>query len=109
MNLTKGFTVVDCQSTPSGYYQIAFRNERGDTIVATQHARGGCNLYTPYTMQAELENWLWENRQIAIDSMTAMGFPELAQDVVDRSTEWYDIVVMSILDAIEMRKIRVQG
>lgn len=107
--LTKGFTVVDYQATPSGYYQISFRNVAGQTITATQHGRGGCNFYTPHTLKAELDEWLDANAQIAIDGMNEMGFPELAQTVETRGVEWYDIVVMAIADAIEMRRIRVAG
>jgi hypothetical protein len=107
--LTPGFTVIDYQSTPSGYYQMAFRSANGGTIVSTQHGRGGCNLYTPYTLLEELKNWLWENRQLAIDGMVEMGFPSLAAAIQDKESEWYDIVVMGIADSIELRRLSVQG
>ena len=107
--LTEGFTVIDYQATPSGYYQISFRSTDGRAITATQHGRGGCNMYSPFFMLEEFKTWLDSNAQIAVDEYTAMGFDDLAQTVRDRGLEWYDMVVTAICDGIDMRKIRVGG
>lgn len=108
--LTPDFTVVDCQTTPSGYYQIAFRSKAtGHTVTATQHGRGGCVEFTPRDWEEELFTWLAKIDQVAVDHLTKLGYPELATAVVNRENEWEDSVVLSIVDLIEMGKIRVQG
>lgn len=109
--LTPGFTIVDYQATPSGYYQIAFRNANGQTIIATQHGRGGCNHYTqPYgPIKDELDKWLEENAALVVKYLIAIGFEDLADVVLKKENEWQDTVVMSICDLIDIRKVRVQG
>lgn len=109
MKLTPGFTITDFQATPSGYYQIAFRNTRNETIVSTQHGRGGSNFYTPHTLKADLDEWLASNAQIAIDLLTELGFPDLAKAIIERSWEWQDSIVMSLADLIDMNELRIEG
>jgi len=41
--------------------------------------------------------------------MTRLGYPELGQDVTNKVGEWEDTIVLSIVDLIEMGRIRVQG
>lgn len=103
------FTVIDYQATPSGYYQISFRSLGGETLVCTQYGRGGCNFYTPIYLMEEFKTWLESWDELAIEAMRAMGYPELAQTVVDHDAEWYDIVVMAIADAIESGTMKVEG
>jgi hypothetical protein len=110
--LTQGFTIVDYQATPSGYYQIAFRDAEGQTIVATQHGRGGSNLYSyppQHPIHVAFTKWLDDNASLAVGYLEKIGFPDLAQVVKERGMEWEDSVVMSICDLIDMGKIRIAG
>jgi hypothetical protein len=109
ITFTPGFTVVDYQATPSGYYQISFRSSDGRTITATQHGNGGCVLYTPRIWEDELFTWLQSNEQAAIDHLNRLGYPELAQAITDKESEWEDSVVLSIVDLLELVMVRVQG
>jgi len=111
MNLTPGFTVVDYQSTPSGYYQVSFRHPDGSTIIVTQEGRGGCNHYTSPNrpLKDELMVWLGANDGIAIEQMDMMGFHELSVGVQQREIEWEDTVVMAIANAIEVGVLSVEG
>ena len=108
--LTPDFTVVDCQTTPSGYYLIRFRSKAtGHTVTATQHGNGGSVLYSPRDWEEELFVWLEANSSVAVTHMTRLGYPELGQDVTNKVGEWEDTIVLSIVDLIEMGRIRVQG
>lgn len=107
MQLAAGFKVIDFQATPSGYYQIIFRSDKGETVVVTQHGRGGSNFTTPPL--ASFEIWLGANDQMAIDSMDEMGFHDLAVAVAERTFEWQDTVVLAIANAVEMGLVRVEG
>ena len=109
MDLFPGFDIVDYQATPSGYYQIAFRSSNG-TIVATQHGRGVCNMYSDYgKMFEEFKAWLASNDVPATLYLVNDGFPDLAKTIRDRGPEWYDIIVMSMCDWIEMGVMSVRG
>jgi hypothetical protein len=101
--------VVDFQATPSGYYQISFRNDEGQTIVVTQHGRGGCNIYQPANLKPELLTYFESVAPDAIAYLSASGFPELAQAVRDRENEWEDSVALSIADFIDLGTIRIEG
>jgi len=109
--LTPGFTVTDKQSAPSGYYRLSFRSSTGDYVVATQHARGGCNIYASTTenTKAEFDSWLESNVDLAVSWFKQLGWPDLAEVAATRGIEWQDIVVMAILDHIELGMISVEG
>lgn len=108
--LTPEFTVVDCQTTPSGYYRIAFRSATtGHTVTATQTGQGASVLYTPRDWEEELFTWLEGNKAIAVNHLRRLGYPGLANDILKQAGEWEDSVVLSIVDLIEMGRIRVQG
>lgn len=101
--------IVDYQATPSGYYQISFRNDEGHTIVVTQHGRGGCNLYQPHTMKPELLEWLDQFSLRTIFHLEKMGLDDLANVVRNKDNEWEDSVVLTLCDLIDMGRIRVEG
>jgi hypothetical protein len=110
ITLTPDFTIVDCQTTPSGYYLIRFRSKAtGHTVTATQHGNGGSVLYSPRDWEEELFTWLGKNSAIAVNHMRRLGYPELAVDILTKEGEWEDTVVLSIVDLIEMGEVRITG
>lgn len=102
--------IVDLQTTPSGYYQIAFRNpDTGHRIVATQNGNGGCVLYTPRDWEEELFAWLKTQKVMAVNHMNQLGFPELAHAIEKEENEWEDSVIISLVDLAEAGLIPIQG
>lgn len=111
--VTDSWTIVDVQATPSGYYEISFRERAtGNTVTATQHGRGGSNIYYPYSHSPQFETfraWLKTNEHLAIDYLNHIEFPDLAKAVNEHEGEWEDTVVMCFVDWVEMGVIRVAG
>jgi hypothetical protein len=112
------WTIIDVASTPSGYYEIAFRERSTNrTIRSTQLGRGGCNMYAPHlgrhpewddTTESFYE-WLGSYEDMVIDYLNRIGFPELGRSVQTRDLEWYDTVVMSMVDFVELGIMEVEG
>lgn len=110
MKLTPGFTVIDYQATPNGYYSISFRSTDGRTVIATQTGRGGCNSYVGVGgILPQFDVWLGANDGIAIDQFDTLGFHDLAVGVAQRENEWQDTVVLAIANAIELGVLSVEG
>lgn len=107
--VSNAWTIIDCQATPSGYYEIAFRERAtGKTIRATQTGRGGCNLYSPL-IDESFRAWLRHNEHLAIEYLNHINFPDLAKAVNEHENEWEDTAVMCFVDWVEMGIVRVEG
>lgn len=115
--LTPAFIITNVETTSTGYYFVEFVSADGTRMAsATQEGRGGSNLYQ-YGLKADGEwgwdtaeafnAWLAENADYAIENMKELDFADLAAVVERREMDWQDIVVMAILDAVDMRKVRV--
>lgn len=118
--LTDGYFVTNFEATSTGYYHLmlAGSDKDGTTrmVSVEQSGQGGCNLYR-YEVSSDMgmnwhadtaahfDAWLATNADMAITTMTELGFEDLAAAVQNRDSEWQDIVIMAICDAIETRKI----
>lgn len=102
--------IIDFQATPSGYYQITFRNDAGQSVIVTQEGRGGCNHYTyPNGLIKDEFHRFLDTMSHAAISYLRRDYPELADAILDRENEWEDTVCMAIADLIDLGKIRVNG
>lgn len=106
--LTDDYSIVDYQSTPSGYYQITFRGD-GELVVVTQTGRGGCNYYS--SRPASFDKWLADNAWLAMSFYRRLGddFMWMLPIIENREFEWEDHVVMAICDMIDLRLVTVKG
>jgi len=95
----------------SGGYFIRFESPDGSLGCDTeQTGNGGCNTY--HGNRDELIKWLSDNENVIVELNTDMGVGDpfdmassMNSAIVNKEPEWEDVAVMTIANAIEMKRI----